>query len=249
MTHVLSRLPYGVASKLVRVFLASQGVGSGGDFRTSGESRVFRLLSGDSPVLFDVGAFEGGYTKEFIAHFPRGVAHVFEPSAAHFEATTKALGGSAVLHNVALAGEPGEATLYKDAPMSGLASLTKRNLAHRGITMDAAETVKISTVDAMIAEAGLDRVDLLKVDVEGHELDVLRGAEQAMRGGMIGLVQFEFGGANLDTRTNLRDFFDYFDAFSYSISVITPSRIQPIRRYREALEQYVTTNYLARPAR
>lgn len=51
--------------------------------------------------------------------------------------------------------------------------------------------------------------------VEGHELDVLAGAEEALKS--VQLVQFEFGGCNIDTRTYFQDFFYFFQQHGFAI--------------------------------
>jgi FkbM family methyltransferase len=76
--------------------------------------------------------------------------------------------------------------------------------------MEQVETVTISTIDAIVEETGLTTIDMLKIDVEGHDLAVLCGASKTLERGIIKLAQFEFGGCNLDTRTNLQDFYYIF---------------------------------------
>jgi hypothetical protein len=136
--------------------------------------------------------------------------------------------------------------LYKHADISGLASLTRRRLDHFNIAMDKVEMVQLQTVDEVMAQHKLETIDLLKIDVEGHELDVLKGATQGLRGNRIGVVQFEFGGCNLDTRTTLQDFYYFFKPFGFQIGLVQPAgRVQWLPRYDEFFEHYRTTNFLA----
>ena len=48
----------------------------------------------------------------------------------------------------------------------------------------------------------------MKIDVEGHELDVLKGFGELIK--KVRLIQFEFGGTNIDSKTYLRDFWEFF---------------------------------------
>jgi hypothetical protein len=66
--------------------------------------------------------------------------------------------------------------------------------------------VEVETLDRMATCLGITRIDLLKVDVEGHEHAVLDGARQLLDHGAVAVVQFEFGARNLASRTYLRDF-------------------------------------------
>jgi hypothetical protein len=124
-------------------------------------------------------------------------------------------------------------------------SLSKRGLDHFSISFDIEESTKVTTVDAFASRRGLRRVDLLKIDVEGHELNVLRGASKMLSAHQIGVVQFEFGGCNLDTRTNFHDFYSLMTGYGFCMYVITRYGLQRIDNYREIFEQYRTTNFVA----
>ena len=154
------------------------------------------------------------------------------------------------LNNVAVGREPGQATLWYDTEGSGIASLTKRDLAHVGVSFDKSETVTTTTIDDYCAEHGISRIDLLKLDIEGHELDALAGASTMCGRQAIGMVMFEFGGCNIDTRTFFLDFWHFFTEGGTRLYRITPGgRLFPLDRYTESLEQFRTTNFLAVAAR
>jgi hypothetical protein len=138
------------------------------------------------------------------------------------------------------------ATLYKDADITPLASMTKRRLDHFDVQMDQRELVECRTLDAVVAEVGVEAIDLLKIDVEGHELAVLNGASKSIAAGRIKLIQFEFGGCNLDTRTTFQDFYYFFSNYGFKLHIIKPSgQLVHLSHYCEIYEQYRTTNYLA----
>jgi len=87
---------------------------------------------------------------------------------------------------------------------------------------------------------------LLKLDIEGHELDALIGASKMFEKGAIEMCTFEFGGCNIDTRTFFQDFYYYFTNFNLMLHRMTPSGfLAPIVKYKEVYEQFRTTNYLA----
>ena len=147
---------------------------------------------------------------------------------------------------MALGKEAGEITLFSNSAGSGLASLTKRRLDHINIAFDRSEKVRVTTVDRYCAERNIARINLLKLDVEGHELDVLTGATELFRKNAIDMVTFEFGGCNIDTRTYFQDYFYFFQANGMLISRITPSGyLAPIAGYKELHEQFRTTNFVA----
>lgn len=253
LDHLLATLlPAGAAASLSRRLLGSLGIGSGGSSAKSGELKALRrALGGPEPVVFDVGANVGDWSAGVLRVCPGATIHAFEPSAAHLARLRGRLadGGSVRVNGFALGAAAGEATLYKDQEITGLASMTRRDLGHLGVEMDESETIRVETLDAYAAREGIARIDYLKIDVEGHELDVLAGAEAMLASGAIGAVQFEFGGCNVDTRTFLRDFHRLFARHGFGLNRIRPNgRLAPIRRYREFDEQFATTNYLALPA-
>ena len=251
LKSLANTLEFDDALKLAGYILAKQGFGTAGpQFDQSGERATLAYVKGPRPLLVDVGGFQGEYTKLFLDHFPGGRSLMFEPSSANFGRLqeTFAERGDVEIVNAAVGRSAGTATLYADSEASALGSLTKRQLDHVGIKFAVSQQVNVKTLDEATAERGITHIDLLKIDVEGHELDVLRGAKGLFERRAVGVAQFEFGGTNLDTHTTLRDFFHYFEPYGYAIHIIRPNAITwPLGAHREIYEQYRFSNYLALP--
>jgi FkbM family methyltransferase len=246
---------------LERLVVAMQwlmGVGSGAVAESSGERVVVKLLrqsrgaDGQPFCVFDVGANRGQFLSMLLGGLGDASVrvHAFEPSAVTFAALRSAHGSDqrVVLNNCGLGGQQGEMTLYSNEDASGIASLYDRRLNHFDISMTQSETVAIDTLDAYCQKQGIEHIDLLKIDVEGHELGVLAGAEQLIRAGKVDLITFEFGGCNIDSRSFFQDFFYFFEEHgSFELCRITPSGyLSRVEHYRETHEQFRTTNFLAR---
>jgi len=134
--------------------------------------------------------------------------------------------------------------LFSDNPGSGMGSLTKRKLDHFNIAFEKSEAVEIIRFEEYWRENLEKRaIDLVKIDIEGHELNALRGFGDAINNTKV--IQFEFGGCNIDTRTFFQDFWYFFNERNFAIFRITPFGSQYIDKYRESAEFFSTTNFLA----
>ena len=194
------------------------------------------------PVVLDIGANVGLWSEALLASAAGAHVFAFEPSRAAFDLLSQRLQGSPNIElvNLGVGKEPGNAMLWADQPGSGLGSLTRRRLDHFSIDFSHSEDVQIVTLDEWCQENQV-RPDLIKLDVEGHELDVLHGAERTLRS--VQVVQFEFGGCNIDTRTYFQDFFYFFKERGFRLMRLTPAGLVAVEAYREQDESFQTTNY------
>lgn len=139
----------------------------------------------------------------------------------------------------------GETTLYSDSDGSGLASLTKRNLEHFDLAFENTEQVAaIRFEDYWKNQLGSANIDFVKLDIEGHEFDALNGFGEALQA--IKVIQFEFGGYNIDTRIFWQDFWYFFTENRFELYRMTPLGKMKITKYRELDECFSMTNYLAK---
>lgn len=197
----------------------------------------------DAGVLLDVGANRGTWSLEARGLWPTAQIHAFEPSRrVHGELVAATAGRGITCVRAACGDEPGTADLYAVDGLDELSSLHQRDLASHGMSMTAVETVDVTTVDAYCAGQGIERVDYLKVDAEGHDLAVLQGAAGVLEVG-VRFVQFEFGGGNIDSRTFVRDFVRLLEP-RYRVSRMLTDGLEPVE-YSERDEVFLTTNFLA----
>jgi FkbM family methyltransferase len=232
------------------------GIGAGSFPDSSGEEVLVlkleeRYATTKQPLcIFDVGANKG----QFLSLIVQGLQstpfclHAFEPSENTYKILSENARGYSdlFLNNSGLGKQSGECELFYDEKGSGLASLSKRELGHFGIDFKYSERVTIETLDDYCRSRKVEHIDCLKLDVEGHELDVLQGGRQMFRDRKITMLSFEFGGCNIDSRTYFQDFWHFFrENGMKSIFRIAPSGcLVPLKQYKEEYEQFRTTNFL-----
>lgn len=224
--------------------LHSHGFGAGGAAigEVGFERAAFDAVRSEQPALIDAGANIGDYTGAFLERFPSGSALMIEPAAKNLEILRRRYGEDARVRilECAIGDEESTALLYATTPGDGAGSLVQRRVENM---QNHSELVQVRKLDNIIADTGVGHVALLKLDIEGFELKALKGAQKSIEQGRLPLIQFEFGGCNLDTHTNLRDFFEFFSG--YRLHTLGPRGLVELEWYREALEVYHTTNVLA----
>ena len=85
-------------------------------------------------------------------------------------------------------------------------------------------------------------IDLVKIDIEGHELLCLEGFGMALD--RVKVIQFEFGACNIDSRTYFKDFWNFLSARSFLLYRITPHGVKRLKRYYEQEESFLHANLL-----
>lgn len=160
------------------------------------------------PTVLDVGANDGAYAELVLRAIPQSDVHAFEPHPRTAERLERRLGGAATIVPAAAGSATGSLDLYdyEDARGSAHASPYREVFTEIHGQPASAIAVPVIKLDDYVRETGLAQVLLLKVDTEGHELEVLKGASGVVADDAIHCVQFEFNEMNVVTRTFLRDF-------------------------------------------
>jgi FkbM family methyltransferase len=246
-------------SRLHTLSVFAMNYGGGAFIETSGEawvlSEVVRPACAEAPVIFDVGANVGDYALLVRSRIPAARIYAFEPAAPVYEQLSRRLssignGANCDAFNFGFSDEEKTVDLYsytvEGEAASVISSIDKRlptQVLH--VEVNDTERIVVRTLDTFCASHGIDRIDLLKLDVEGHEVAVLRGAKDLLELGAISMIQFEFGPANIYSRTYFYDFWSMLSDKYYLFRII-PGGLAPITYYGEHLEIFLTTNYFAK---
>ncbi len=213
------------------------------DIGRNGEAWLLERLRPLRPkVVFDVGANVGDWSVHAAVAFPEAAIHAFEPVPDTYRALARSAAsfdGRVTANPFGLADKDGSIALTVMADDNTLSSIVALHEG-QGRQVDCA----MRAGDAYMAEHGIDRIDLLKIDVEGAEHLVLQGFARALAEGRIGVIQFEYGQANIVTRFLLRDFHLLLESHGYSVGKLYPARVD-FRSYRFEHEDFIGPNFVA----
>ena len=258
IAHLVASLPipYRLWAALETLACMCQGKGYGASSLHHEVQAAASFLSSAPRCIVDVGANVGNYTQVWLdavqyADVSASVeCHLFEPSSANVSTLQSRFSGlpNVHLYLLALSDVSGVLPLYANVPGSALGSLSPRDLAFLSIDMNLHEDVRVERFDRLVASGLVDlslhsEIDVLKIDVEGHELSVLRGLGDLIA--RVKLIQFEFSSANLDTHSTFLNFWRFFEANHFMLFRVTPRGSMRITHYDQSLENYRICNVLA----
>lgn len=246
-----------VIAYLHRTLLKLENKGNA-DFSTNGEGYFMEQVveyysqKKEPVIIFDVGANIGTYSLLFSTYAKKAALsftiHLFEPIHSSFTELKKKIAEgptqNIICNEYGFSDSEMETKMYYDSAGSSLASLYKRNLAVYNISMDKAETIKLRRADAYIEEHQIKKIHLMKIDVEGHELSVLRGLGKYLRPDFIDFIQFEYGGCNIDSQTTLFDLYKILKDAGFTICKIMPNHLETFLS-NKSMDDYVYANFVA----
>jgi FkbM family methyltransferase len=204
---------------LYHASLRGMGVLNHKNDNASGERRFLKdcLAELASPTIIDVGANEGAYALSVLAANESARVFAFEPHPRTYQRlSVRSLQRINLIPiNAACGSEPGECALYDHRDSSGTGHASLHSGVIETIHHDEADStiVKVITLDSFFKERGISTVELLKIDTEGHELEVLMGTASALHEGRVKAIQFEFNEMNVVSRVFFKDFRDLLPNF------------------------------------
>ncbi len=213
------------------------------DMHRNGEAWLLQRIAPFRPrVLFDVGANQGDWSILASGLVPNAHIHAFEivpQTYARLAERVAPLAPRVKANAFGLADKDGAMDIHVMADDSTLSSLVPLHDGQRSTL-----ACPVRTGDAYMNAAGIGRIDLLKIDVEGGEHLVLMGFAPALAERRIDVIQFEYGRANILTKFLLRDYHEALEDLGYRVGKLFPGRVD-FRRYRLEHEDFIGPNFVA----
>jgi FkbM family methyltransferase len=209
----------------------------------NGEEWLIRLVAPSARTFVDVGANVGAWSKRFTEHMAAGCKGLlFEPSAsasARLVETFKAQPGIQVVAS-ALSDSPGETTFWEEPDSGETSSLVQGFSNPKAI----GRTVRVTTLDRELAAREWSHVSFVKIDAEGFDLHVLRGAAQALRSQTIEMLQFEYNAPWAAAGSTLGEAYRLLAACDYEIFLLKSTGLYTLN-YDRYGEYYRYSNFVA----
>lgn len=216
---------------------------------TLSENRFLRCNADkiDDGTVFDIGANVGDYALVVRANCPNARIICFEPQPKTFKRLERnCVDANVELEQLGLSNRICTTSLYELAgrDSSPVASLTAETLRIHGTVGESFE-ISLDTIDNYCECNGIKSIRLLKIDTEGHDLDVLHGASIMLLRGQVDLVEFEIIPANIYTDVHFCEFVDALKGYNLYRLCLNGTLVPLLPYDWRFTELYMTYNVIA----
>lgn len=236
---------------LIPLAYSENGITKSYSYQASGEiffisSFLKSRIKKTHPVFIDVGANKGDYSDLLLKSFPHSKIFSIEPNPHTFSLLKERLSDKINVFQLGVGKTNDTLNLYfnQDDKTSVQATSDPEILK----TISKTEvleciSVSIETLDNFCEKNTIDEIDLLKIDVEGFELEVLMGAKKLLENCKIEIIQFEFNEVNIVKRRFLKDFYEILP--DYEFFRLDENRLIPLNHWQPKHEIFMFQNILA----
>jgi len=231
-----------------------EGTGNDNIFQ-NGEFFILKNALNKRDVVFDVGANKGNWTKVALSIAVLDKVFCFEPikEMCDYMQSQFFFRENLTIYNRIISDKDGigDFFIYRNnhhvAEMSNMFGRPKvesqMQLAVQKLP------IPMESIDSICKNHGIDRINFLKIDTEGAEELVLRGASGMLGKHAIDYIQFEYGGCFVDSGARLKNIFEILNKNNYAIFRILPDSLMGfpefLDQWHNQLENFAHCNYLA----
>lgn len=214
--------------------LALRGIGilNSNSTYASGEEFLLSYLSlnFNIKIVFDVGANEGGYAMLVKKYIQDCEIYAFEPGKLVYNKLKRLNNKNSIkTFNIGLSYTKKSATFYSFNKNTAFSSVYKDVIAGFHKQKAKPTKIKLDTIDNQVKKLKIKNIDFLKIDTEGSELDVIKGASKLIKTNKIKIIHFEFNEMNVYSRIFLLDFIKLLP--NYKFFRLMPNGFFPLDNY------------------
>ena len=147
------------------------------------------------------------------------------------------------ISSVALSDYEGEAKFHITGPKTGTSHLFANNHAAENVAGKVI-SVDVTTVDLFMEKNGVEKIDFMKIDTEGNDFRVIKGAEKALQRQAIGLIQFEYSGEWIDHGHSIKAVMEFAAAHKYRFGRLTQNFVEQYDTWHPELDRYILSNFV-----
>lgn len=250
----ITRLMWRVGRNL---YMRARGEELFGDIARNGEAYLQKRFISSAPsdsslIVMDIGANQGDWTESFLNALPEErrsqecvTLHAFEPvpsTAVLFQKRIRKLTGHEIvkLHQLAMSDAPGQADIGVFVDGGGTNSLHHSADAR---TPEQIIRIDLDNIDGFCEAQGIDHIDIVKCDTEGHDAKVLSGAHRMLHEERIDILQFEYNHRWVYGRAFLKDAFDLVEGLPYDVVRLDETGLTLFQTWHPELERFFQSNY------
>lgn len=193
------------------------------EFKLHGEYQLLERLNRQLKIIFDVGCNIGEWSRMARSFNPIADIHMFDIGDKTFQKLLR----NNVIDSRMFPNSFGLSSETKEIPLKYVldndrVTTTALKIFHNEYVIKTGIVVNPMTY---VNNQGIDCIDFLKVDVEGHELEVLKGFQPMLEAGKIRCISFEYGLACIPNRIFLMDYYEYLAPMGYILGKLTPEGV------------------------
>lgn len=238
-------------------YLSLRGLGilNYGDEILQGEKQWVKkhLRNKQKPVVFDIGANIGNYSKIVYETNESAIIFAFEPHPKTFiKLKNQFISNNLKDYNIhainsGVGDKNGKMFLfdYSNNDGSEHATLYESIIVdiHKGNSIS--HEIEIITIDSFAEKNNISKIDLLKIDTEGNEYNVLLGAYKMISDNRINVIHIEFNEMNIESGISFKKFWSLLSNYTF-YRVLPHGKLLPISNYSAiSCEIYAYQNIVA----